>query len=131
MQTPPRITFRHMTNSPALEARVLEHVDHLQRVQEHITGCEVVITAPSGHHQNGAPFEVRITVTVPDGMLHAGNPGMADVEHADAYVAVRDAFGALERMIRKQADQRHRGRDHESIRRLPATAAESDPNFVT
>ncbi len=129
MQTPLRITFRHMASSPALEARVHQYVDHLQRSYDHVIDCEVVIAAPSGHHQHGAPFEVRITLKMPEGTLNAGNPGMADVEHADAYVAVRDAFAALERMLQKQADQRHRGREHESIRRPPPAAAvvENEP----
>ena len=39
MQTPLRIAFRHMPPSPAVEARVREHVDRLERFHSRITGC--------------------------------------------------------------------------------------------
>jgi ribosome-associated translation inhibitor RaiA len=121
MQTPLRITFRHMTNSPALESRIREHVDHLQRLHANLTGCDVVVTAPSDHRQQGAPFDVRINVTMPDRHLHVHN-GAANPAHGDAHAAVRDSFGALERMMRRLLHTLHRHREHQSIRHSAAQA---------
>jgi ribosomal subunit interface protein len=119
MQTSLRITFRHMPTSAALEARIREQVAGLERLHDHITGCEVMIGAPTGHHVNGAPFDVRINLQLPDGSLHVHNDGRANAEHADVYLAVRDTFDSLERMLRRHTESRQRGRDHESIRRTP------------
>ena len=44
MQTPLRIVFRHMPPSAAVEARIREHVDRLERFHSRITGCHVVIS---------------------------------------------------------------------------------------
>ena len=116
MQTPLRITFRHMTASAALERRVREHVDHLERLHDSLTGGDVVITAPADHRQHGTPFDVRINVTLTDRHLHVHN-GSANPAHADPYLALRDSFDALERMMRRHLYTLHRHRDNESIRR--------------
>lgn len=120
MKTPLRITFRHMTNSPALETRVREHVDHLEQLHPLLTGCDVVITAPSDHRQQGGTFDVRINVTMPERHLHVHN-GATRPAHSDAYVAVRDSFDALERLMQRHLHALHRHRDHETIRRDAAS----------
>lgn len=124
MQTPLRLTLRHTDNSTALEARVREHVDRLERLHGEITGCEVVIGAPAGRHLNGEHFDVRINLTLPGGDLHVSNEGGSDIARLDLYAAVHDAFAALERMIKRHNDARHRHREHESIRRQPAPPGE-------
>jgi ribosome-associated translation inhibitor RaiA len=107
-----------MSPSPALEERIREHFARLEALHAHavVTGCDVVITAPTGHHQQGAPFDVRVNVTLPDRQLHVQN-GAANPAHVDAYLAVRDAFDALERMMRRHLHTLHRHREHDSIRR--------------
>ena len=62
MQTPLKITFRHMTSSAALEAHVHEHVKDLERVHDRIIACDVVIDAPAGRHTHGESFDVRVNV---------------------------------------------------------------------
>lgn len=57
---------------------------------------------------------------MPDGELNVRNEETAAAAHSDVYVAVRDTFATLERMLKKRADTRHRGREHQSIRRGPA-----------
>jgi ribosome-associated translation inhibitor RaiA len=115
MQTPLRITFRHMASSAALGQRLREHLAHLERLHALITGCDVVITAPTERRQHGAPFDVRINLTLPERQLHVHNGG-ANPAHVDPYVAVRDSFDALERMMRRHLHALNRHRDHESIR---------------
>jgi ribosome-associated translation inhibitor RaiA len=56
MQTPLRITFRHMRTSPAVEALVREHVERLERFHDRITGCHVVVEAPPAHRNKGADY---------------------------------------------------------------------------
>jgi ribosomal subunit interface protein len=99
MQTPLRITFRHMEPSPAVEARVREHVAHLERFYERITGCHIIIEAPPAHRRHGAPFDVTVDLTIP-GREVAVRTGRTEREaHADVYVAIRDAFDSIKRQL--------------------------------
>jgi ribosome-associated translation inhibitor RaiA len=119
MSTALRITFRHLTPSPALESRIRECFAHLEKLHDRVTGCDVVITAPAHRRMQGASFGVRIDLTLPDRHLHVQNGG-ADPADADAHVAVRHTFGALERMMQRHLYARHHPRDTETIRRTPA-----------
>lgn len=103
MQTPLRITFRHMEPSPAVEARIREHLDHLEHFHKSITGCHVIIEAPSAHRRKGAPFDVTVDLTIP-GREFALRTGRSECEaHADVYVAIRDAFDKIKRLLHEQA----------------------------
>lgn len=108
MQTPLRITFRHMESSPAVEARVREHVDWLERFHSHITGCHVVIEAPPAHRHKGAPFDVKIDLTVPGGEIAVRSERAEHEAHMDVYVALRDAFDSARRLLQDYARE-HRG----------------------
>lgn len=99
MQTPLRITFRHMEASPALEERIREHVVRLERFHRRITGCHVVVIAPAGRSQKGAPYDVRIEIMVPGREIVAHRESGGDAGHTDVYVALRDAFEAARRQL--------------------------------
>lgn len=99
MQTPLRLTFRHIDSSPALEARVRDLTARLERFHDHIIGCQVVIEAPPGHAGKGGPFAVKIEVTVPGGAINVNSAHALRPEHADVYVALRDAFDSVKRQL--------------------------------
>lgn len=99
MQTPLRITFRHMDPSSAVEAWIRDHMDRLERFHKRITGCHVIVEAPAGHRRHGAPYDITIDLTVP-GKEVAVRTGHAEREaHTDVYVAIRDAFDDLKRLL--------------------------------
>lgn len=108
MQTPLRITFRHMETSPAVEARVREHVEWLERFHDRITGCHVVIERPPAHRHKGAPFDVKIDITVPGDEIVVRSERAEHGAHVDVYVALRDAFDSARRLLQDQARE-HRG----------------------
>ena len=108
MQTPLRITFRHLEPSPAVEARVREHVERLERFHGRITGCHVVVEAPPGHRHKGAPFDVKIDLTVPGRDICVRSERTEHEAHMDVYVALRDAFDAARRLLQGHARE-HRG----------------------
>lgn len=101
MQTPLRITFRHMPSSPAVEARIREHIDRLERFHDGITGCHVVIEAPPAHRNKGAPFDVKIDMTVPGREIAVRSERAENEAHTDVYVALRDAFDAARRLLQE------------------------------
>jgi ribosome-associated translation inhibitor RaiA len=99
MQRPLRITFRHMEPSPGVEARIREHVDHLERFHKRITGCDVIIEAPPSHRRHGSPYEITIDLTIP-GREIAVRTGQSEcAAHTDVYVAIRDAFDGVKRLL--------------------------------
>jgi ribosome-associated translation inhibitor RaiA len=98
MQTPPRITFRHLDRSEAMEHRVRELVHRLERYCDRITGCHVVIEGPGGRPHHHGPITVKLELIVPGGAVNASNAPL-DATHNDAYVALRDAFEAARRQL--------------------------------
>ena len=96
MQTPLQITVRHMTHSAALDARIRELLDKLERIHDRIIGCRVVVDGPSGHPENGGVFAVRMALTIPGGIVNAVS---ARQKHGDAYTAVATAFASAKRQL--------------------------------
>lgn len=106
MQTPIQITFRHMETSAAVEARVRELAARIERFNDRITSCHVVIEAPPAHRNKGAPFTVKIDLIVPGSELHVNSERAEHPEHVDVYVALRDAFDAVKRVLQDHTRER-------------------------
>jgi ribosomal subunit interface protein len=99
MTMPLQITFRKMEPSPAVRERIRERADKLTKLHDRITGCRVVVEAPHRHHHKGKLYSIAVEVKCPGVSLTSHrNPG-GHHEHEDIYVAVRDAFDAVERQI--------------------------------
>lgn len=106
MQLPLQITFRNMPPSAAVEAKVRERAENLDKFHEHIMSCRVVIESPHKHHHRGNLYQVRIDVTVPDGELVATQEPDEHHAYVDVYVAIRDAFDAIRRQLEDYARRR-------------------------
>ena len=116
METPVEIAFHNMDRPPHVQARVEERVARLEQFFGRLTHCRVVIEAPHHRHRKGNHYEVRIEVQLPAGDI-AINRTPGDVNaHEDVLVAVRDAFDAMERRLRRWKEQ-HTGRpvEHEAM----------------
>jgi ribosome-associated translation inhibitor RaiA len=99
MQTPLRITFRHIGHSPALEANIRELTGRLEKFHDRIIGCNVVVDGSSaqGKHEGKQAsghghYAVHIEVTIPGGVINATNSPPKHLELIDAFGALRDAF---------------------------------------
>ena len=94
------ITFRDMEPSEALRARIEQRVERLQRLHPHLSSCRVSVATEKLHQHQGHRFHVRIDVTAPPGhdVVVDHEPPQRQV-HEDAFVAVRDAFDAMDRRI--------------------------------
>jgi ribosome-associated translation inhibitor RaiA len=99
MTTPLQITFRKMAPSPFVRARIRDRADKLVKLHDRITACRVVVEAPHRHHHKGKLYAIAVEVKIPGGTLTSHrNPG-GHHAHEDIYVAVRDAFDAVERQM--------------------------------
>ena len=116
MQIPLQVTFKGVERSDAVEAKVRERAEKLERFAEHIISCRVVVERATHRHHKGDVYHVRVDVTVPGGELAATRDPERSNSHEDVYLAVRDAFDAMRRQLlefvrRKQGkEQQHRAR---------------------
>ncbi len=108
MILPLQITFRHMDPSPALEARIRELAGRLDRFSAHIMRCHVILEPSSHHKHQGALYDFRIEITLPDEEIAIRHAHPADHAHEDPYVALRDAFLAARRKL-EDYERKRRG----------------------
>ncbi len=114
IRLPLQVVFRNMDHSPAVEARVREQAEKLERFYDRIMSCRVVVETHHRHHHKGNLYHVRIDLTVPGDELVVSREPADHHAHEDVYVAVRDAFDAMRRQLQDFA-RRQRGdvKEHE------------------
>lgn len=98
---PVQITIRDLPNSPALEDTIRKKADKLSHFYPKINSCRVVITLPQKHKHQGKLFCVHIDLMVPGKELVVNKH-----KDEDVYVAIRDAFNALQRQLESYARKR-------------------------
>ncbi len=106
MDTPLEIAFHNMSSSDGLEARIRERAAKLERFHDHITSSHVVVEVPHKSQGGHKGYHVRIECRIPGTELVVSqDPGQGD-KH-DPYLAVRDAFYAMERRLEHAAQKKH------------------------
>lgn len=103
MQVPVEIVFRNMQPSEFVEQRVRERIDRLHRFYDRIVSCRIAIEVPHRSPHNPLLYHVRIEVSVPEKLLVVSRDPGDLMEHFDVYVAIRDAFEAMERQLEDYA----------------------------
>jgi len=99
MQNPAKIVFRNLPKSDALESNINQRIEKLDKHFDHITSCNVLVEETHHHKHKGKLYHVRINLNVPEKELVVSREKHDKHEHVDAYVAVRDAFNAMERQL--------------------------------
>lgn len=106
MKIPIQITFHDLPHSDDIELRVTEAAQKLDHVFSEITSCRVVVDLVNRRHKKGNLYTIRIDVSVPGSELYVGRePGDRNA-HGDVFVAIRDAFNAMERQLQEYAKTR-------------------------
>ena len=88
-----------MEPSEALEARIRQRAEKLERWTDRITDCHVSVSAPHRKHNKGNIYLITVDVTVPGIELVVNREHRESPAHEDPYVAVRDAFDTLTRRL--------------------------------
>jgi len=94
----PIIKLKDVPASDAVTAKINDRVTKLERFFDRIMACRVTIEQTQRRHHQGKLFNVRIDLTVPGSELLVNRD-----EHEDLYVAIRDAFDAMERKLESHA----------------------------
>lgn len=125
MQSPVEIVWHNMDPAPHVEARVNQRIKRLDQFFDRIIGCHVVVEASHQRHRQGNQYEVRLDLTLPGGALSVSRRPGDDHAHFDVLVAVRDAFDAMERQLKRWNEQ-HKGRPEEQAGPPQGRIAEID-----
>jgi len=104
MQIPVEITLRDIPHSDAVETRIREKIDKLDRFHERVMSCRVTVESPQQKKHQGKLYSVHIDMKVPGG----GELVVNRMQDEDIYVAIRDAFNAAARQLEDHA-RRQRG----------------------
>jgi ribosomal subunit interface protein len=85
------------------EARIRKRAARLDKLHRDIIACRVVVDLPQHRRRKGGMFQVEITLTVPGRELVVNRDPLLDHAHEDAYIAIEDAFDAMERKLKEYA----------------------------
>ncbi len=134
MRSPLQISFRHMGQSDAVEARIRKRADELEKFCDRIMSCRIVVEPAHKHKHKGNLYQIRIDVTVPGKELAVTREPDAHQAHEDIYVSLRDAFDAMRRQlqdymrVRRGNVKTHETPPHGRITQL---VAEQDYGVIT
>ncbi|OGI43057.1 MAG: 30S ribosomal protein S30 [Candidatus Muproteobacteria bacterium RBG_16_64_11] len=128
MKLPLQVVFRNMAASAAVEAKIRERAEQLDRIYEHIMSCRVIVEAHHKHHHQGNLYHARIDLKVPDTEIVASREPDEHHAHEDVFVAVRDAFDAVGRRLEDYARRR---RGQVKVHEVPphGRIAELNPDY--
>ena len=104
MNIPLQISFRDISHSDAVEDRIREKVAKLETYTDRIISCRVVVEAPHRQPKKGTLYHIRVDLTLPgEEIVVDRDPD--DHAHEDVYIAIRDAFEAVRRQLKKSLRQ--------------------------
>lgn len=104
MQDSVKIEFHRLSSSDAVTAKIARRVEHLDKLFPKILDGRVVVELDD-HHRKGRIFCVHIELNVSGERLVINHEPGDDHAHSDVYVAIRDAFDAMQRILQDYARQ--------------------------
>lgn len=96
-----QITMKDIPSSQAIENHIRLKAQKLALYTHKINSCKVFVEVPQKHKRQGKLFSVHIDVKVPGKELATSHK-----ENEDIYIAIRDAFHAIERQLEKYTEKR-------------------------
>lgn len=105
MQKDPEIVFHKVDRSDALEQKISQRIERLERYADNIISCRVAVDCPHRHKNKGNLYDVAVELKVPGKQLVVNRSPDDDHSHEDVYVAIRDAFDAAERQLKEYSDR--------------------------
>jgi ribosomal subunit interface protein len=94
-----KVTYRGFDSSEAVNMTLKQHVEKLERFRARATSCEVVVSKPHRHHSQGQIFHIELRLHIPGRNIFVNREPEHNDAHADVYIAIRDAFNAMERQL--------------------------------
>ena len=108
MDMPLEIAWHNVERSEQLDTRIRQRVDKFHRYFKHINSVHVTVDVPHRSQHHAKAFHIRIETRVPGQELVVSHDPGDQGQHFDPYIAVRDAFDAMDRQL-EQFSQKIRG----------------------
>lgn len=102
VRVPLQITFRNLPHSDAIATRIEQQLEKLCHYSDRILRCQVIVEVPHQHHEKN-PYHIRINLSVPGEELVIDRDKSGNY-HDNAYIAIRDAFNAAQRKLKRFAE---------------------------
>jgi ribosomal subunit interface protein len=92
---PIQITFRSMPDSPTVEYLVNKYYKKLKRSYNKISRCHAVVDFAHKNKRKDKIFSIRLDLSLP------GKELVSKKQNENIYLAIRDGFTALEKLLKK------------------------------
>ncbi len=103
MQNPLQISFRGIPHSDAVEQKIREKSEKLEKFYPHIVSCKVVVESEHHHHHQGNLYHIRINIATPHKEIVVSREHHDKQDYENIYVAIRDAFNSARRQLEDHA----------------------------
>jgi ribosome-associated translation inhibitor RaiA len=100
MKLPLEISARDVRISDEIEELIREKALKLDKIYDQIIGCRVKLDMPHRSHKSGAPYNVRIDITVPGGELVVNREPDGDLR-----AAIVSSFETAQRRVKEYAEK--------------------------
>ncbi len=133
MQTPVEIAYRHCEPTEEMRAEIDAQLKRLEKFDDRITSCRVVVEGPQTRHRTGEGFKVDLFIALPERKEVVVNRTRNAPEREHPLVAIREAFNEA---IRQVEDDEHEMRGQvkqhvaESLGRVAKFLAGEDCGFI-
>jgi len=101
MTTPVTLTFRHIPRSGVLESIARDIAGRLQRLNERMTGCHIVLEGDAGASEERKRYVVKIHLSVPGAQIHAESAQRSGEGHREPRSALHAAYENAKRQLEK------------------------------
>jgi len=106
MTIPMELTYKRLEPSDFIEQKVQHRLKQLESICTDINRVHIVLSSPHHRMHQGNHYEVHIELYVPGTeLVVTRNTGTSEA-HEDFYVALRDAFDAMERQLKRWKEKR-------------------------
>ena len=95
-----QVLFRGIEYSPSVEEIVNKRLEKLERYSDKIQSLKVILEAPHNNHHKGRVYHVGVEAMIPNHEIVVAHDHHDNHAHEDIYVAIRDAFNAVERRLK-------------------------------
>ncbi|MEI7950970.1 MAG: ribosome-associated translation inhibitor RaiA [Gammaproteobacteria bacterium] len=95
-----QVLFRGIEYSGAVEEAVQKRLEKLERYSDKIQSLKVILEAPHNNHHKGRVYHVGVEALMPNHDIVVAHDHHDNHAHEDIYVAIRDAFNAVERRLK-------------------------------
>ena len=83
MQSPLQIVFRDVDHSDAVEERIREKVEMLEKHSDKIVSCRVTVSAPHKSQTKGKLYDIRLDIGLPGEEIVVTKSHNGDHAHED------------------------------------------------